>query len=307
MTTEQMQYLQAVFQEGSLSAAARNLGLSQSTMSKSLQSLEKELGVSLFVRIRGRLIPTSQGYAVLDMAQKICSLQEQMSERISALRTETGRSFTTGFPSRWEYPFFSSILSDFRRLCPSCSIRPSEYAGQEVNGMLKDGTLDLALVPGEMEAETGIRSIPLGEMNILLAVPPQKGRKKAAGTFPAVKLHRLPHLPFAMPDGSSALSVSVNRYFQQLGFVPDILFESPSPQCRMEAVRAGLGYTLVLEETARHREGLTLFSLSPPCSMPMSLAFADRSPLSRELKTLIRLFLKYGVGSPSDPQNEVLL
>ncbi len=75
----------------------------------------------------------------------------------------------------------------------------------------------------------------------------------------------------------------------------------------MEAVRAGLGYTLVLEETARHREGLTLFSLSPPCSMPMSLAFADRSPLSRELKTLIRLFLKYGAGSPSDPQNEVLL
>lgn len=41
MTTEQMQYLQAVFQEGSLSAAARNLGLSQSTMSKSLQSLKK--------------------------------------------------------------------------------------------------------------------------------------------------------------------------------------------------------------------------------------------------------------------------
>ena len=39
MTTEQMQYLQAVFQEGSVSAAARNLGLSQSTMSKSLQSL----------------------------------------------------------------------------------------------------------------------------------------------------------------------------------------------------------------------------------------------------------------------------
>lgn len=179
MTTEQMQYLQAVFQEGSLSAAARNLGLSQSTMSKSLQSLEKELGVSLFVRIRGRLIPTSQGYAVLDMAQKICSLQEQMSERISALRTETGRSFTTGFPSRWEYPFFSSILSDFRRLCPSCSIRPSEYAGQEVNGMLKDGTLDLALVPGEMEAETGIRSIPLGEMNILSGCPAPERQKKS--------------------------------------------------------------------------------------------------------------------------------
>lgn len=75
----------------------------------------------------------------------------------------------------------------------------------------------------------------------------------------------------------------------------------------MEAVRAGLGYTLVLEETARHGEGLTLFSLSPPCSLSISLAFADRSPLSGELKTLIRLFLKYGAGSPSDPQNEVLL
>ena len=52
MTTEQIQYLQAIFREGSLNRAAKSLGLSQSTMSKSLQSLERELGVSLFLRVQ---------------------------------------------------------------------------------------------------------------------------------------------------------------------------------------------------------------------------------------------------------------
>lgn len=87
MTTEQMQYLHTVFQEGTLSQAATKLGISQSTISKSLQALEKELSVALFVRIHGQMFPTRQGYILLDTAQKICGLQEQMTERIQLLRS----------------------------------------------------------------------------------------------------------------------------------------------------------------------------------------------------------------------------
>ena len=63
MNTEQLHYLQEIFQEGSLSAAARNLDISQSTLSKFLQTMERETGSELFIRVKNRLTPTPQGYA----------------------------------------------------------------------------------------------------------------------------------------------------------------------------------------------------------------------------------------------------
>ena len=110
MTTEQIQYLQAIFREGSLNRAAKSLGLSQSTMSKSLQSLERELGVSLFLRVQGRLMPTRQGYVVLDMVQKISGLQEQMVKCLNIFRSERGDSITMGFPFYWNYASFAPVL-----------------------------------------------------------------------------------------------------------------------------------------------------------------------------------------------------
>ena len=116
MTTEQIQYLQAIFREGSLNRAAKSLGLSQSTMSKSLQSLERELGVSLFLRVQGRLMPTRQGYVVLDMVQKISGLQEQMVKCLNIFRSERGDSITMGFPFYWNYASFAPVLENFHRL-----------------------------------------------------------------------------------------------------------------------------------------------------------------------------------------------
>ncbi|HIZ78204.1 MAG TPA: LysR family transcriptional regulator [Candidatus Lachnoclostridium stercorigallinarum] len=299
MTTEQMLYLQTVFHEGSLSGAARSLGLSQSTMSKSLQSLEKELGGSLFIRIRGQLLPTRQGYAVLDMARKICSMQEQMTERIHTLRSESGISIAVGFPLYWNYDSFIPVMADFRRLCPSCTLRPVEYAPFRLRQMLEDRTLQLALVSEEEAADMGFRCLPIGKLEILLAGPPETGRKKAAGKFPAVKIHRIPRLPFAMPDSRSMLSFYIKRYFQQQNFTPEILFESPSHDSRLAATKAGLGYTLIPEHSAARAEGTSLFSLSPPCRIPLSLVVSDRPPVFPEQELLTKLLVKH-MGTEAD-------
>ncbi|MGG1252000.1 LysR family transcriptional regulator [Brevibacillus agri] len=59
MTLTQLQILVAAAKAGSFTRAAEEIGFTQSAVSQMIQSLEKELGVSLFHRSRNGIVPTS--------------------------------------------------------------------------------------------------------------------------------------------------------------------------------------------------------------------------------------------------------
>lgn len=59
----------ATAEHGSLSAAARTLGLTQPTLSRQVAALEAGLGVALFERIGKRLVLTPAGIRLLDHAR----------------------------------------------------------------------------------------------------------------------------------------------------------------------------------------------------------------------------------------------
>jgi DNA-binding transcriptional LysR family regulator len=68
----------AVFREGSLSAAARSLGLTQPTLGRQIAELERDLGTALFIRSQRGLLPT-------DAARDIAPHAEAMSAASSAM------------------------------------------------------------------------------------------------------------------------------------------------------------------------------------------------------------------------------
>ena len=72
MTFAQLQYLLEIYQAGSVSQAAKNLLVSQPSISLTLKALEEELGYPIFLRTRKGLVPTSQGAEVIDHATRIC-------------------------------------------------------------------------------------------------------------------------------------------------------------------------------------------------------------------------------------------
>ena len=72
MTFAQLQYLLEVHKTGSFSQAAKNLFVSQPSISLTLKALEAELGYPIFLRTRKGLVPTAQGAAVIDHATRIC-------------------------------------------------------------------------------------------------------------------------------------------------------------------------------------------------------------------------------------------
>jgi DNA-binding transcriptional LysR family regulator len=76
--------LLAVLREGSLSGAARMLGLTQPTVRRQIEQLEDELGVVLFTRAANGLVPTEAARAALPYAESIASSARALGRVVSA-------------------------------------------------------------------------------------------------------------------------------------------------------------------------------------------------------------------------------
>jgi len=94
MTFVQLQQLLEIHRAASISQAAKNLFVSQPSISLTLKALEDELGFPIFLRTRKGLIPTLQGINVIDHAARICEsyrllttpeMQKATSLRISTI------------------------------------------------------------------------------------------------------------------------------------------------------------------------------------------------------------------------------
>src|SRR6266704_2362208 len=73
----------AVLREGSLSSAARTLGLTQPTVGRHVQELESSLGTTLFTRYHNGLRPTDAAHALEPHAQTMASAAAALIRAIS--------------------------------------------------------------------------------------------------------------------------------------------------------------------------------------------------------------------------------
>lgn len=80
MTIQQLQYLLEVHRTGSISGAAKNLFVAQSSVSTSISALESELGFEIFARSRQGVHPTTQGLRILEQAGRICESYRIMTQ-----------------------------------------------------------------------------------------------------------------------------------------------------------------------------------------------------------------------------------
>ena len=79
MTFQQLQYLLEVNRTGSFTAAAKNLYITQSSISNAITSLENEVGTPIFVRGKRGLYPTPRGEEIIAHAGRICDSYQFMT------------------------------------------------------------------------------------------------------------------------------------------------------------------------------------------------------------------------------------
>jgi LysR family transcriptional regulator, regulator of abg operon len=132
---------------GGIRAAARELGLSQPSLTKSLRSLEQDLGVPLFERNKKGLTVNSFGSAFLVRAEAAMQELERGRDEILHLRGSSGGKVAMAASSVVALMFLTSALARFRRKFGSAEVSIQEGTYSNMLRGLRDGTLDFAIGP----------------------------------------------------------------------------------------------------------------------------------------------------------------
>ncbi|MCI2062921.1 MAG: LysR family transcriptional regulator [Eubacteriaceae bacterium] len=102
MTLMQMEYVIALYKEGSMNKAAKKFFISQSALSSTLKNLEEELGTTLFERSNQGLTPTSDGEYLISQISPIVEYSRNIEQRFAQKKYSDGLKLSV---SCQRYPF----------------------------------------------------------------------------------------------------------------------------------------------------------------------------------------------------------
>jgi DNA-binding transcriptional LysR family regulator len=114
----ELHYFRAIVRAGSLSAAARALGLTQPTLSTALRRLEARLETTLFERGRDGVRLTVTGRALAGYAEELLAGAERAQQAVRGLETDVVGRFTVACPDALGAYFLPGLLAHLFRVTP---------------------------------------------------------------------------------------------------------------------------------------------------------------------------------------------
>lgn len=140
-----VQQFVAVAQSGSLTLAARRLGLSQPALSKSLQALERSIGARLLERRRDGVVTTAAGDLLLARAQAAANELEQAALEINGQLEEQRQTVTIGCGPSEATRLVGIALARLRARHPKLRVTVLYGLNEALIPMVKSGEVDFAL------------------------------------------------------------------------------------------------------------------------------------------------------------------
>jgi DNA-binding transcriptional LysR family regulator len=153
--------LEAIYREGNLTRAGRQLKLTQPAMSHALKRLRELLKDPLFIREGPNMVPTPFSRNMInDVRQALQILEVNLYENRNFDPAHTRRNFMVGFWELMESMILPALARTLTRAAPEISITTMRVKRREIEAELSSGALDLALdVPINMS--DSIRHKPL--------------------------------------------------------------------------------------------------------------------------------------------------
>jgi DNA-binding transcriptional LysR family regulator len=145
MRIEQLQAFLAITETGSFQQAARSCDCTQSTISRQIQSLEEDLGISLFHRHHQAKL-TVGGERLLPHARKICHEWELAHQAIVTLLAGNQPELCIAAIHSVCAHLLPPILQKFCHQYPQVQLRVTALGSDRALKVLKDGLVDIAIV-----------------------------------------------------------------------------------------------------------------------------------------------------------------
>ncbi len=140
-----------VIAEGSMTAAADKLYLTQPAVSQQIRNLEEDLGVELLVRGVRQIKATPQGEVLYEYAKKIINLTQQAEIAIKSIGNQMRGQLKIGTLNSLGLHLMSPIVGRLMRHNPDLSLKIDYSSGEELIKGFKKSQYDILILPDVKE------------------------------------------------------------------------------------------------------------------------------------------------------------
>jgi DNA-binding transcriptional LysR family regulator len=241
-----------VVDEGSFSAAAERLLITQPAVSQQMSELEAMLHTDLFIRGRRGVQLTSAGHVLHRYAQRLLTLSAEAETALTGLSPATEGALTLGATPGASVYLLPEIIQEFRLQYPAATIQLQTGVTSFILEELRAQRIELGLVEGELElAEVDRFAVtPLAEVEQYVIV----GSSHPWYTLPAIDMSALASQTFIMRPRGSHTRIWLDRLLVNHGLRPNVSAEFDNVESIKRAVAAGQCVTVLPEYVVSQEE-----------------------------------------------------
>lgn len=284
-----LELFQITAEKGSLRAAAKETGLTLSTVSHHLRSLEEHLGVALFNHKRRPMVLTHKGSAFLrNIDEALLMIRKAKAEASAGSLTEASL-LRVGTIDELDSDIVPEIAVSLSRHMVDCHFRYQTAASQTIIELLRDRHLDLGVTSAPQDQFKGLEERPLLRDPFVVVAP------RTVQTPVAELIAGQSDLAFLRFSSSLLIARQITSQMRRLGLATTSNFESANSQILMAMVAAGAGWTittpLLYARAKRFHADLTMHKF-PAKSFARTLSVVSTPDCSDAVRDLFEAELR---------------
>lgn len=241
-TLTQLEYLVAVAEEGSITAAAAKTHATAGAVSMSLKELEHRLGIQLFIRRRSKaatLTPAGRN-AVMD-ARRVLAAAEELQHSAGSGQNHVSGTLRVGCYTTLAPFLIPPLLDEFATAHPDLDVQIIEGPADLVPNAIADGRCEAGFAYQD-DLPSGFESQLIRENKpyVILASDHPLARREA------VELADLADEPLIMFDAPSARTAA--KFVEAAGLTARIRHFSSNIELVRSLVARGIGYSILIQQ-----------------------------------------------------------
>lgn len=279
---------------GNYMVAAEELYISQSSLSKHIMALEKELGLHLFNRTTRKVSLTQFGKLFLPYAQQIIDADTEFRNKAAALNMGGKDTIQFGvLPAFLSYHVHDAIL-DFKQRFPQFPILLVEGTNETLLNNLKDGTCTFALIRTfEDPLPPEVTAIPLLKDRISLITTAGSIFDSGRSHVIWQELEKAELLTSTSSQQYKTLSVFTERHNIHLNIVSRL---SRTPTI-IEMLRRGVGNAALLNQmvSEQYQKDISfkILDIEPPLYNTVSLVYLKDRPITSGMRHFMDILIQH--------------
>lgn len=258
VTFRQINAFQAVMVSGGITAAARQLNVSQPAISRLISELERTLGLALFTRSGPRVRPTENATRLLEDVERVFFGLESIEEAARTIRRQPGRTLRIAVMPLLSMGYLAAIVRRLSERWPG--LRFSIYSGSSLSiaEQLLRGEHDIGICSLPPGLRADVREIARIRANAVCAMP--AGHPLAA--HDSVSVTDVGSHPMIALGRTSFLRRKVSALFDDAGLTPHFVVETLFSPTAVSFVAQGLGVSVV-DPFVAHMDGSEAVAVRP--------------------------------------------